>query len=158
MSWLAKNVALTVGVAILRYALRLVERRIAARAARPDADPLSRWLAVTVNATPEQVAADRQVQRLLDTPGLKVRLTPVLGGRSTEIAARFIGDVLAGRTGPVSRIAGHEPRGPLRLALRNAKSVLETGEVLRTEPTPPRTLGGRLVAAVSRRSRGEGRL
>jgi hypothetical protein len=158
MSWLAKNVALTVGVAILRYALRLIERRIATRAARPASDPASRWLAVTVNATPEQVAADKQVRRLLDNPGLKVRLTPALGGRSTEIAARFIGDALAGRTGPLSRVTGNDPRRPVRRVLRNAKSMLETGEVLRTEPTRPRTLGGKIVDTIARRSRGEGRL
>ncbi|MCD0445053.1 hypothetical protein LO763_15660 [Glycomyces sp. A-F 0318] len=158
MHWLAKNVALTVGVAILRFMLRAVERRIAARGTRPASDPAERWLAVTVNAAPETVAADPQVRRLQDVPGLKVRLTPAPGGRSTEIAARFTGDALAGRTGPLSRIAGRDPRQPVRRALRNTKSMLETGEVLRTEPTRPRTPGGRFMAALARRSGGEGRL
>jgi hypothetical protein len=46
----------------------------------------------------------------------------------------------------------------VRRALRHAKSLIETGEVLRTEPTRPRSPGGKLIDAIARRSGGEGRL
>lgn len=66
----------------------------------------------------------------------------------------------SGLSGAAARISGDDPRQSVREALRKAKSLLETGEVLRpdepptTEPTP----GGKLLGLVTSRSRGEGRL
>lgn len=151
MNRVARNIALTVGVAVLRQIVRAAQRRRAARHT-PLAD--SRWLAVTVGADPDRVAADARVRRALDLPGLQVRIKPARGGRWTEIAAR----PPAANPGLSSRIAGNDPRQIARRALRHAKSLIETGEVLRTEPTRPRTLGGKLIDAVARRSGGEGRL
>jgi hypothetical protein len=151
MNRLVRNVALTVGMAVLREVVRTVRHRRAVRRT-PLAD--SRWLAVTVGADPDRVAADARVRRALDLPGLQVRIKPARGGRWTEIAAR----PPAADPGLTSRIAGNDPRQIARRALRHAKSLIETGEVLRTEPTRPRTRGGKLIDAIARRSGGEGRL
>jgi hypothetical protein len=59
----------------------------------------------------------------------------------------------------VTRISGRDPNQQLRLALRQAKSLLETGDIVR--PDPPSTHpgpGGRVVQLASKRARGEGRL
>ena len=59
----------------------------------------------------------------------------------------------------MARVTGRDPRQDVRLALRQAKSLLETGDVLSpdTASTHP-GLGGRLVRLVGRRAGGEGRL
>jgi hypothetical protein len=151
MNRIVKSIALTAGMAALRQAVRAVQRRRALRRT-PLADP--RWLTVTVGAEPDRVAADERARRALNLPGLEVRIKPARGGRWTEIAA------LPPAPDPrlSSRIAGNDPRQIARRALRHAKSLIETGEVLRTEPTRPRTPGGKLIDAVARRSGGEGRL
>ncbi|MCZ9340950.1 hypothetical protein NGM37_24620, partial [Streptomyces sp. TRM76130] len=57
-----------------------------------------------------------------------------------------------------ARLAGQDPRQELRRALRDAKALLEAGEVLRPDapPTTRPTPGGKLMELVSRRSGGEG--
>ncbi|MCC3763369.1 hypothetical protein K3N28_09820 [Glycomyces sp. TRM65418] len=155
MKPIVKSIALTAGPVVLREAMRAIRnRRVIRRTPLGD----SRWLTVTVNAPPDDVAGDERVRRALDLPGLRVRITPALGGRGTELAALPPDEATAGRTGPASRIAGEDPRQSVRRALRDAKSLVETGEVLRTEPTRPHTPGGKLIGALARRSGGEGRL
>jgi hypothetical protein len=60
----------------------------------------------------------------------------------------------------VARIAGKDPRQELRAALRQARQLLETGEILRpdTPPTTRRTLRNLPLELATRRARGEGRL
>jgi hypothetical protein len=57
-----------------------------------------------------------------------------------------------------ARLAGQDERQDLRRALREAKALLETGEVMRpdTPPTTHETPGGKLVGLLSRRAGGEG--
>ena len=68
------------------------------------------------NATPAPLTAfcDR----------LEVRVTPAPGDRGAELAARF--------RGPVT----DDEIGELRAALREAKALVEVGEVLRVDPQP----------------------
>jgi hypothetical protein len=59
-----------------------------------------------------------------------------------------------------ARVRGDDPRQEIRRALREAKSLLETGEVLRpaTPGSDHPTLPGKLLDLVISRSGGEGRL
>ncbi len=132
---------------------RTVARRIARRAAGPDAER-SRWLAVTVNAPPDQVAVP--LAEAVAELDVETRLTAAPGGRGTEAAARS----RHGTAGLGRRLAGRDPRQDVRRALRDMKSLVEAGEVIRPdEPTTgKRTPGGALVRLVTRRASGEGRL
>jgi hypothetical protein len=60
----------------------------------------------------------------------------------------------------VRRLTGKDPRQDVRRPLRDVKSLVETGEVVRPdEPTTgKRTPGGALVRLATRRAGGEGRL
>ncbi|MGY1721571.1 hypothetical protein [Blastococcus sp. SYSU DS0533] len=82
-----------------------------------------RWRAVTVLRTAEEVGA---LPPPLDRFGdrIEVRTEAAPGDRGTELSARFLG------TPSEAEI------GELRAALREAKQLLEVGEVLRVEPQP----------------------
>ncbi|GAB3227571.1 hypothetical protein GCM10027447_18840 [Glycomyces halotolerans] len=118
-----------------------------------------RRLAVTVNAAPEE--ADARVRERLAALGmdLRLRIAPAAGGRGTEVAVRMV-DPSFQDAGIAARVAGSDPRQRVREALRDAKSLVETGEVLRVEETGPRGggIGTKLVEAAGRRAGGEGRL
>ncbi|MPZ81865.1 MAG: hypothetical protein GEV28_16310 [Actinophytocola sp.] len=124
---------------------RAVARKVAAhRTAVTTAG--ARWLVVTVNAPPERLAdAATDLGAEVET-----RLTPAPGGRGTEVAAR------PRQTGT----GATPPASDLRRALRDLKTMVEAGEVLRPdEPTTSKpTPGGALVRAITRRAGGEGRL
>ncbi|MFD7702898.1 hypothetical protein [Streptomyces caelestis] len=119
-----------------------------------------RWLTVTVNRPTSDVRRDGKLpdalQRLADE--IDVRVRPAPGDRGTELAARYKEPVPAVSTSVPGRLAGQDPRQELRRALRDAKSLLEAGEVLRpdTPPTTRPTPGGKLVGLFTRRSGGEG--
>lgn len=120
-------------------------------------DDVNRWLAVTVNrpiGEVEEAGLPAPLAELGDR--VEVRVRPAGGDKGTELAARLREP---GPTGVVARVAGQDPRQEVRLALRHAKSLLETGEVL--QPDPPSTHpgpGGKVVARASRLAGGEGRL
>ena len=85
-----------------------------------------RWRAVTVLAPPERVgtAVGPPPPLAAMADRIEVRVTPAPGDRGTELAARF--------RGPASA----DDVGELRAALRQAKQLIEVGEVLRVEPQP----------------------
>jgi len=114
----------------------------------------SRWLTVTVNAPPEKV--DERLADAVADLDVETRVTPAPGDRGTEVAARL----RDAPTGVVRRLAGEDPRQDVRQALRDMKSLVEAGEVVRPdEPTTgKRTPGGALVRLATRRAGGEGRL
>lgn len=148
MRWL--GVVAVLGVAAA--ASRALVRRTTAR------DDSSRWLAVTVNAEPDVVAADPRLTEAFAAfeDNVETRIAAAPGGRGTEVAARV-------RSAPApvtARVAGNDPRQHVRRALRDVKSLLETGEVIRPDPptTGKPTPGGALVRLVTRRAGGEGRL
>jgi hypothetical protein len=97
-------------------------------------------LVVTVNRPPSEVKADGRLpeplERVGDSAAFEVRPAP--GGRGTEIEARLSETPAQG--GALARLAGDDPRQPVRRALREAKSLLETGEVVRAdEPSTTRS-------------------
>jgi hypothetical protein len=126
-----------------------------------DAVPRNRWLAVTVNVPPELFppASDlpEPIARLTDQA--EVGIHPAPGGRGTELAMRLLKPPPAGSAGLTSRIRGTDPRQEIRSALRDAKSLIETGEVLQPdEPANHPTRTGKLMDLMTSRAGGEGRL
>ncbi|MFD6245926.1 hypothetical protein [Streptomyces roseolus] len=88
-----------------------------------------------------------------------MRVRPAPGDRGTELAVRSNRPVPRRAASLPSRLAGRDPRQEVRTALREAKSLLEAGEVMLPDAPPTargRTPAGRLVGLVSRRSGGEG--
>lgn len=145
-------------------------RRSAARRSE-----LGRWLVVTVNCSPEQIdQADLPDPLVRLTDHIEVRTARAPGGKGTELAARLRESAGAaagggrsrgqhgGRLGisALARVRGADPRQPVRQALRDAKALIETGEVLKPDapPTARPTPGGKLMELATRRAGGEGRL
>jgi hypothetical protein len=98
---------------------------------------------VTVFRPLDEVAAN--LPDRLAAPGVEVDLRPAPGGRGTEIRARAV-------DGAVSD-------ADLRCALRESRSLLEVGEVLRPGgPTTEPTVLNRALRAATRHGREEGLL
>jgi hypothetical protein len=149
MKWLGAGAALGAGVAVVRA----VARRNNAGQSGP-----ARWLVVTVNAESDSVNADPRLAEAFAGLGddVETRTAAAPGGRGTEVAARL----RQAPAGATARVAGKDPRQDIRRTLRDIKSLLETGEVIRTDPptTGKPTPGGALVRLMTRRAGGEGRL
>jgi hypothetical protein len=135
----------------------LVLRRLTARGTEPAGQ--DRWLVVTVQRDPGEVRSDTLPTPLRDFGDrIETRITPAPGDRGTEIAVRFRQPRPEGTRSVTARISGDDPRQDLRLALRETKALLETGEIMRADapPTTHDTPGGKLVGLLSRRAGGEG--
>lgn len=138
----AGRTAVAAGVGV---AVGLTKRILSQRPAGRDAE--DRWLAVTVNRSDEFVGDGALPEPLARFAGrIEVRTRRAAGDKGTELLARPAEDGVS--------------REDLRTALRQAKSLLETGEVLRADSPPSTHPGpaGKALRAVIRRSRGEGRL
>ena len=126
----------------------------------PSGGRADRWHAVTVNIPPQEVSSDDQLPgplaRMADR--IEVRIKPAPGDRGTEIYARLRGSVPSGPSAVKARASGEDPRQDLREALRETRSILETGEVLSPDkpPTTKPAPGGKLLGMVTSRGRGEG--
>lgn len=127
-----------------------------------DAEPRSRWRSVTINKSPDEVMlAGRLPDPLLalgDRIEVQVRIAP--GDKGTELAARLRQPEPSGLGSVVSRVSGDDPRRQVRAALRQAKQLIEVGEVLRVDPAPHGARSaaptGKLVDLATRRAGGEG--
>ncbi|GAA3464651.1 hypothetical protein ACFFSW_28690 [Saccharothrix longispora] len=137
------TLALTGAGAAAALAGRAVARRRAAHGTRSD-----HWLAVTVARPLEDVEGARALpeplERLSGQVDLRFRAAP--GDRGTEVLGRPRGDAVS--------------REDLRVALRKAKSLLETGTVVQPDARPSTHPGpaGKVLQFVVRKSKGEGRL
>jgi hypothetical protein len=135
----------------IRTALLLTGAGLAARAVRARTSPRRpverRWLTVTVHVGPEEVGAPEPLARLGDAVELVVRPAP--GDKGTELLAR-----------PRATEPTAEQVGAVRAALRDAKSVLETGEVLLPDAHPSTHPGpaGKLLAKANAHAKEVGRL
>jgi hypothetical protein len=134
-----------VAVAALATAQKVAKKVLAGDEGPSRSDGKDRWHAVTVNLPPERVSDDGTAPPpLRDMGGVEVRLQKAPGDKGTEIYVRSTGaDV-----------------GEVRRALREAKSLLETGEVLlpdapsTTQPTPL----NKPIRTATEHAREEGRL
>ena len=127
-------------------------------------DGAARWRSVTINRSREEVAPDGRLPLPLEALGdlVEVRITDAAGGRGTELAARLRGPEPTGGAALARQAAGKDPRQQVRVALREAKQLVEVGEILQLEPVPhgdrSATPTGALVHFATRRAGGEGLL
>lgn len=164
------------GTVTLLAAGAAVARWLASRRAAPipvlDPREAQRWLGVTINLPREEVMPNGAPPEPLTRLDVEVRAEDAPGDRGTELYARPRRAVPKGPAAVLARLRGSDPRQKVRRALREAKSILETGEVLRLDtksPRPARTgtaeahhgqpgLRDRVVSLAARRASGEGRL
>ena len=124
---------------------------------------VNHWLVVTVNCPPERLAPDggqlpEPITKLAGRAEVAVRPAP--GDRGTELGLRLKEPPPDGLAMAAARLRGDDPRQELRRALRDAKSLIEAGEVIRPDepPTTHPTVTGKLLDLAIARSSGEGRL
>lgn len=139
--------------------VRAVRRTMSGPRRGDDEATRNRWLAVTVFRSPDEVVHDGTLPAPLAELGdlVEVQVRPAPGDKGTELAARLTG---RGPTSASARVQGKDPRQRVRAALREAKSILEVGEIVRPD-APPTTHpgpGGRLVGKATDIAQGEGRL
>ena len=119
-----------------------------------------RWRAVTVLASPDVISRDGEYPAPLQAVAefLDVRTSPAPDGVSTELRARLKPAKTAAEG--IRKLTGLAPESAIRTALRDAKQIVETGEVLRVLPRPeghrPATPGGVLVDLAEQRAKGKG--
>jgi hypothetical protein len=111
------------------------------------------WKAVTVLGDAEDFAVGGYPEPLASlAESLEIRIDPAPGDKGFEMHARF-------REGADPGV-DDDPGKALREALRDAKQVFETGEVLRATPRPhgerPRTLLGGAVDEAEDEAKGRG--
>ena len=144
-------------VALVRH----LQRRTAAGAGEAT-EPRSRWRAVTINRSPEEVTPGNRLPgplaELGDLVDVEGRAAP--GGKGSELRARLRSPEPTGVASATARLSGDDPRQRVRAALREAKQLIEVGEVLRVDPTPhgrrTPTPTGAIVEAATKRAAGEG--
>jgi hypothetical protein len=120
-----------------------------------------RWHVVTINRPPNEVAPEGRLPEPIARLGdeVEVQVNRAVGNRGTALAARLRHEP-TGVMGAASRIAGTDPRQAVRIALRESKQLIETGEILSPDKpgTVKRTITGRPLDLAISRARGEGRL
>ncbi|ROP50127.1 MULTISPECIES: hypothetical protein [unclassified Rathayibacter] len=150
---MAGKVAAAVG--IVGVAAGLVARSLVKKERESDGDGAhpQGWKAVTVLGDAEDFAVGgypEPLERLAES--LEIRIDPAPGDKGFEVHARVREGADAG--------VGDDPGKALRAALRDAKQIFETGEVLRATPRPhgerPRTLLGGAVDTAEDEAKGEG--
>lgn len=142
-----------VGVAAGLVARSLVRER---RDSDGDGRHPEGWKAVTVLGDPAVFTQDGYPEPLQRIAGvLEIRLDPAPGDKGFEVHARLRADA------DVTAVIGDDdPDQTLRVALRDAKQLFETGEILRPKPRPHGhrsiTLFGAAVDKAEDEAKGEG--
>jgi hypothetical protein len=164
MKWISKGALAVAGVTAGVVARKVMQARGASHwpSVGMDHQPRQRWHVVTINQPPERVAPQNRPPEPLAKLGdmVEVQIRPAPADRGTELAARLRSGEPSGAGSVAGRLTGSDPRLELRAALRKAKQLAETGEVLSPDkpPTTKRTVRGLPVEQATRRARGEGRL
>jgi hypothetical protein len=159
MGWLARGAVLAAAAGGGMAATRILRAR---RAPGGGSGDRQRWHTLTVNLPPEEVAPGGRLPdplaRLGDTVDIEVRPAPA--DKGTEIAVKLRDGEPSGAKGLTSRFTRDDPRWPVRRALRETRSLLETGEVLLPDAptTTRRTLRSRPLEFSTRHGREEGLL
>lgn len=98
-------------------------------------EPSSGWLVVTVLRDVTDLDGVERLAPLAELgAGVEVRCRPAPADRGTELAVRRRGG--SDRASARARLSGQDPQADVRSALRQAKQLLEVGEVLAVDPTP----------------------
>jgi hypothetical protein len=158
MGWVTRGAVLAAAAGGGVAMTRVLRTRRASGA--PAAATKQRWHTLTVNLPPEEVAPGGRLPDPLADLGdtVEVQVRPAPADKGTEIAVRLRDGEPS--TGITSRAKGDDPRWAVRRALRDTRSLLETGEVLLPSgpPTTRRTLRSRPLEYATRHGREEGLL
>ncbi|GAA0250383.1 hypothetical protein [Cryptosporangium japonicum] len=133
-------------------------RRVLTRRAARNSSVPNRWRFVTVNVSPDRVTPYPEPLRSLG-PDAEIVVRPAPGGKGTEIGVRLAEGEPTGAKAAAQRFAGTDPRQAVRAALRDAKQLLEVGEVLSPDRpgTTEKTLTGKPLELAIAHAKGEGR-
>jgi hypothetical protein len=113
-------------------------------AARPqpsrDRMPKNRWIMITVNCSPQRLASRSDLPEPITRLGdaVDIKICPAPGDRGTELGARLRDLPRTRISGMVDRRPEEDPRHMVERALRDAKAMIEAGEVIRPD-WPPST-------------------
>jgi hypothetical protein len=152
------GVKTAVAVGAVGVAAGLVARTLIRKRAESDGDARhpEGWKAVTVLGDVDAFARDGYPAPLQDiAEQVEIRVNPAPGDKGFEVHARL-------REGAdLSSVADEDdPERVLRVALRDAKQLFETGEILRATPRPhghrPSTPFGTVVDRAEDEAKGEG--
>ncbi|GIJ81088.1 hypothetical protein Xph01_55200 [Micromonospora phaseoli] len=121
-----------------------------------------RWHVLTVNPARDELTPDSPLPEPLAGLGdaVDVQIRRAAGDRGVELAVRLRDGAQSPVTEGVRRLAGRDPNQAIRAALREAKQLLETGEVLHPDfpPTTQTTVVNKPLQMATRQGRREGRL
>jgi hypothetical protein len=134
---------------------------LAARSRDRRAGGDTRWHVLTVYKPLDELRAAPLPQPLAELgDSVEVELRAAPGGRGTEIAVRLREGEPTGASAVAARITDRDPRHAVRRALREARSLIETGEVLKPDvrTSSRRTILNRPVAYATSHGREEGLL
>lgn len=152
---MAGRAAAAVGVGIAGVAVGLVARSLVKKERESDGDGAhpEGWKAVTVLGEARDFESGGYPEPLARrAESLEIRIDPAPGDKGFEVHARVREGADAGVDDDLEKA--------LREALRDAKQIFETGEVLRATPRPhgerPRTLLGGAVDEAEDEAKGEG--
>ncbi|MDN3352101.1 hypothetical protein [Actinomadura sp. DC4] len=120
-----------------------------------DRAPKNRWIMVTVNCSPQRLASRSDLPEPLTRLGdaVDIKVCPAPGDRGTELGARLRELPRTRVPGMVDRRPEEDPRRMVERALREAKAMIEAGEVLRPDwpPSPQPSQVGDLLEFSGRR-------
>lgn len=151
------GVKTAVAVGAIGVTAGLVARSLVRKTSESDGDGRhpEGWKAVTILGDPAEFDRDgypEPLRRLSDA--LEVRIDAAPGDKGFEVHARLR------ENADVSALGDEDPQKALRTALRDAKQLIETGEVLRAKPRPhgerPPTLLGGVVDKAEDEAKGGG--
>lgn len=121
-----------------------------------------RWHVVTVNRSANEIAPGGQLPEPLAGLGdaVEVQLRRAAGDRGTELAVRLRDGARSSLAAGASRLSSRDPEQAIRAALREAKQLVETNEVLHPDypPTTQPTVLNKPLQLATRQGRREGRL
>jgi hypothetical protein len=113
---------LAAGMGVARWAMKRPERALK-----------NRWIMVTVNCSPQRLASRADLPEPITRLGdaVDIKIAPAPGDRGTELGARLRDLPRTKVAGMVGRHPEENPRRMVERALRDAKAIIESGEVLR---------------------------
>jgi hypothetical protein len=102
--------------------------------------PRNRWIMVTVNCSPQRLASRSDLPEPITRLGdaIDIKICPAPGDRGTELGARLRDLPRTTVSGMVDRRPAEDPRRVVERALREAKAMIEAGEVIRPDWPPSR--------------------
>ncbi|GLY92480.1 hypothetical protein Airi02_104080 [Actinoallomurus iriomotensis] len=118
---------LAAGMGVARWAINRPSAR--------ERELKNRWIMVTVNCSPQRLASRADLPEPITRLGdaVDIKIAPAPGDRGTELGARLRDLPRTKVAGMVHRHPEEDPRRMVEQALRDAKAIIETGEVLRGE-------------------------